>query len=170
MSKPEKIDVHIKYKDLEKEFTASLEETWLLLDKFFKEFLPQFEIANKLWLKVDIQQLAKDLNGIVAFSPEGANLLVPKNKLTDNEALSIWLLAQYLGNKLGLVNSDTLSKDELQVKLGKNGKITSTRLGELVKNGAVTKTDNEKFRITTFGIILAQKEIIQKIKAKTKAQ
>ncbi len=168
MNKQEKIDIRIKYKGLEKEFTASLEETWLLLNEFFKEFLPQFEIANKLWLKVDIQQLAKDLNGIVAFSSEGANLLVPKNKLTDNEALSIWLTAQYLGNKLGLINNDTFSKDELQVKLGKNGKITSTRLGELVKNEIIAKTENEKFRITTFGIVSAQKEIIPKIRTKLK--
>ncbi len=78
MSKSEKLTVHIKYKDVEKEFTAPLEEAWFLLDQFFKQFLPQFEIASKLWLKVDIQQLAKDLDGIIAFSPEGANLLVPK--------------------------------------------------------------------------------------------
>lgn len=169
MSKSEKLTVHIKYKDVEKEFTAPLEEAWFLLDQFFKQFLPQFEIASKLWLKVDIQQLAKDLDGIIAFSPEGANLLVPKNKLTDNEALSMWLLAYYLGNKLGLVKSDTLSKDELQAKLGKNSKITSTRLGELAKNDVVTKTDNENFRITTFGIALAQKEVIPKIKAKNKS-
>lgn len=168
-SKQEKINVHLKYKELEKDFSATLEETWLLLDQFFKEYLPSFEIAQKLWLNIDIQQLAKDLNGIVAFSPEGANLLVPKNKLTDNEALSIWLVAQYLGNKLGVVNSDSLSKDELQTKLGKNSKITSTRLGELVKNEIVTKTPDDKFRITTFGIVQTQKEIIPKIKAKTSA-
>lgn len=169
MSK-EKVNVHIKYKDLEKDFNASLEETWLLLDQFFKEFLPQFEIAHKLQLKIDVQQLAKDLSGIVAFSPEGANLLVPKNKLTDNEAISIWLLAQYLGNKLGVVKAETLSKDELQLKLGKNGKITSTRLGELVKNDIVTKIGSENFKISTFGIAMAQKEIIPKIKAKTNTQ
>ena len=168
-SKQEKIDVHLKYKELEKDFSATLEETWLLLDQFFKEYLPSFEIAQKLWLNIDIQQLAKDLNGIVAFSPEGANLLVPKNKLTDNEALSIWLVAQYLGNKLGVVNSDSLSKDELQTKLGKNSKITSTRLGELVKNEIAAKTADDKFKITTYGVVQTQKEIIPKVKAKTSA-
>lgn len=166
----EKVNVHIKYKDLEKDFNASLEETWLLLENFFREFLPKFEIANKLQLKTDIQRLAKDLAGIVAFSPEGANLLVPKNKLTDNEAILIWLLAQYLGNKLGLVENETLSKDELQLKLGKNGKITSTRLGELIKNDVLTKAGADNFRITTFGIVMAQKETIPKIKAKSHTQ
>lgn len=165
--KPEKVAVHIKYKDVEKTFSAIPEETWLLLNKFFNEFLPSFEIANKLWLSVDLQRLAKDCEGIIAFSPEGANLLVPKSKLTDNETLSLWLLAGYLGHKLGMVESDAVSKEELQAKLGKSGKITSTRLGELVKSDVVTKTADEKFRITTFGVAQMQKDTLPKIKAKT---
>jgi hypothetical protein len=91
---------------------------------------------------------------------------VPKNKLTDNEELLVWLAAHYLGNKLGLINYDSLSKDELQAKLGKSGKITSTRLGELVKNNSATKMADEKFRITTFGVLQLQKTVLSKIKSK----
>ncbi len=115
---------------------------------------------------VDLKQLANDLIGIVAFSSDGASLMLPKNKLTDNEALSVWLTAYYLGSKLGMVNSDSLSKDELQIKLGKSGKITSTRLGELAKNGLVQKTVDDKFRITTFGVVQTQKEVLPRIKSK----
>ena len=166
--KTEKITVQVKYKNLEKVFSGSPEETWLLLNKFFKDFLPSFEIANKLWLSVDVQQLAKDCEGLIAFSPEGPNVLVPKNKLTDNETLSLWLLASYLGHELGTLESDSLSKSGLQARLGKSGKITSTRLGELAKNCLVTKDDDERFRITTFGVNQIQKDILPRIKAKTK--
>jgi hypothetical protein len=165
--KPEKVTVNIKYKDVEKTFSATPEQMWLLLGKFFNEFLPSFEIANKLRLSVDLQQLAKDAEGLITFSAEGANLLVPSSKLTDNETLSLWLLASYLGHQLAMTANDALSKEELQSKLGKSGKITSTRLGELVKSDAVMKTADEKFRITTFGVAQMQKEIIPKIKAKT---
>jgi hypothetical protein len=166
-TKPEKIHVQIKYKDVEHQFWAEPQEAWLLLNQFFKDMLPSFEIAQKLWLNVDASQLAKDLNGLVAFSSDGASLLAPKDKLTDNEALLVWLAAYYLGYKLGLVNCDSLSKDELQAKLGKSGKITSTRLGELVKTEMVAKDAEDRFRITTFGVIQAQKEFIPKVKAKT---
>jgi hypothetical protein len=166
IAKPEKIHVQIKYKDIEHQFSAEPQETWLLLNQFFKDMIPSFEIAQKLWLNIDIAQLAEDLTGILAFSGDGASLLVPKNKLTDNEALLVWLAAYYLGNKLGLVNCDSLSKDELRVMLGKSGKITSTRLGELVKNDFAIKTVDEKFRITTFGVIQLQKEGLLKIKSK----
>lgn len=167
MSKPDKVDVHLKYKELEKDFTATLQETWELLDQFFKEYLPTFEIAQKLTLNVDLQQLAKDLEGIIAFSPEGANLMVGKNKLTDNETLSLWLAGQYLGNKLGLLTVESLSKEELQTKLGKSAKITSTRLGELIKNEYVIKTVDDRFKITTFGVMATQRDIISKVRAKT---
>jgi len=116
---------------------------------------------------VDNQQLAKDCEGLIAFSKEGSNLLVPGTKLTDNETLLMWLLASHLGHKLGILVVDTLTKEELRLKLGKSGKITSTRLGELVKNSSVNKTENEKFKITTFGVSLMQKEILPRIKSKT---
>ena len=161
------VTVRIKYKDVEKEFSGTIEEAWLLLSKFFNEFLPSFEIAKKLLLNVDNQQLAKDCEGLIAFSKEGSNLLVPGTKLTDNETLLMWLLASHLGQKLGILVVDTLTKEELRLKLGKSGKITSTRLGELVKNSSVTKTENEKFKITTFGVSLMQKEILPRIKSKT---
>ena len=165
-NKPEKILVQIKYIDAEQQFSAEPQEAWFLLNKFFKEFIPSFEIAQKLWLNVDVKQLAKDLNGIVVFSGDGVSLLVPKNKLTDNESLLVWLAAYFLGYKLGLVNSDSLSKDELRAKIGKSGKITSTRLGELVKNNFASKTADEKFRLTTFGVLQVQTEFLPRIKSK----
>ncbi len=167
--KPEKIQVQIKYKDFEQQFSAEPQEAWLLLNRFFKDIIPSFEIAQKLWLNIDIQQLAMDLKGIVAFSSDGASLLVTKNRLTDNEALLVWLAACFLGHKLGLINNDSLSKEELQTKLGKSGKITSTRLGELVKSELVTKDANDRFRVTIFGIAQTQKDVIPKIRAKASA-
>ena len=167
--KGEKIHVQIKYRDVTQEFSAEPQEAWLLLNGFFKEFIPSFEVARKLWLNVDLKQLAKDLEGIVAFSADGACLLAPKGKLTDNEALMVWLTAQHLGRELGLVGGDALGKDELQMRLGKSGKIVSTRLGELAKNGVVAKTGDEKFRITAFGVVQTQKEVLPRVKAKIKA-
>ena len=164
----EKVQVHLKFKDLEQQFSAQPEEAWLLINQFFKDLIPSFEIAQRLWLRIDIQQLAIDLEGVAVFSGDGAGLLVPKNKLTDNEALTLWLTTYYLGHKLGMASNNVLSKDELQLKLGKSGKITGTRLGELVKNGSVQKTSDEKFRITTLGVAQAQKEIIPRIKSKMK--
>ena len=70
--KPERITVQVKYKDVAESFSAgSVEEAWLLLNRFFSQFVPSFEIANKLRLSVDLEKLAKDLDGAAAFSAEG---------------------------------------------------------------------------------------------------
>jgi hypothetical protein len=47
-----------------------------------------------------VTQFARELNGIVAFSEDGVSLLVLKNKLTDNDALLVWLAAYFLEHKL----------------------------------------------------------------------
>jgi hypothetical protein len=164
--KPEKIKVQLKYKDIEKQFCAEPQEAWLMINQFFKDVIPSFNIAQKLWLSVDQQKLAIDLQGIVAFSNDGSSLMAPKNKLSDNEALLIWLTAQYLGHRIGVVSGDVLSKDELQMKLGKSSKIICTRLGELAKNGLVQKTIDDGFKITTFGLVQTQKEVIPRIKSR----
>jgi len=162
----DKITVNVKYGDVEKTFSGSLEDVWLSLGRFFGEFVPSFGVARRLVLSADLQMLVKECEGLIAFSKEGANLLVSKDKLTDNETLLLWLLAGYVGFQLGLVGGDSVSKEELQVRLGKSGKIVSTRLGELVKSDMIVKTDDDKYRITTFGVVQMQKDFLPKIKAK----
>jgi len=161
--------IQVKYKSIEKTFSGSVEDVWLSVNRFFAEFLPSFEIANKLTLNVDLQELVRDCENIIALADEGPYLMVPRNRLTDNETLALLLLASYVGYKLDKVGSDAVSKEELQLKLGKDSKITSTRLGELVKSEIAAKTADEKYKITTFGIVQIQKEMLPRIKAKIKA-
>jgi len=166
LSEARQVTVHVKYGDVEQTFTGSVEDVWLSLNRFFGEFLPSFDVAKRLVLSVDLQGLVKACEGLIGFSKEGANLVVGKDRLTDNECLLLWLLAGYVGFSLGLVGSDAVGKEELQARLGKSGKIVSTRLGELVKSDMVVKSADDKFRITTFGVVQMQKDIIPKIRAK----
>jgi len=166
LSGSRQVTVHVRFGDVEQTFTGSVEDVWLSLNRFFGEFLPSFEVAKRLVLSVDLQGLVKACEGLIAFSKEGANLLVSKDRLTDNETLLLWLLAYHVGNSLGFVSESAVSKEELQAKLGKTGKIASTRLGELVKSDMVVKTGDDRYRITTFGVVQMQKDIIPRIKSK----
>ena len=165
----DRMTIQVKYKSIEKTFSGSVEDVWLSVNRLFTEFLPSFEIANKLTLNVNLQELVRDCENIIALAHEGPYLMVPRNRLTDNETLALLLLASYVGYKLDKVGSDAVSKEELQLKLGKDSKITSTRLGELVKSEIAAKTADEKYKITTFGIVQMQKEMLPRIKAKIKA-
>ena len=110
--------------------------------------------------------LVEAREGLIDFPRKGVSLLVGKDRLTDNECLLLWLLGVSVGFCLGLVGSDVLGKEELVVRVGKSGKIVSTRLGELVKGDLVVKLAEDKYRITSFGLVQMQKEILPRIKAK----
>ena len=163
----ETITVHIKYQDVEQTFTGNVNDVWISINRFFSEMIPALEVARKAVLTVDLEKLIDDCKNIVAVAPEGPSLLVSKQKLTDSETLALHLLAAYIGNKLGLLNRDTLSKEELQARLGKSAKITSTRLGELCREGLATKNEEDNYKITTIGIKSLQ-EALPKIREKIK--
>lgn len=165
----DKLTVHITYKELEQTYSGKPEDVWTSIDKFFSQLLPTFEIAKRLTLHVDLQTLVSQCKGIIAFTAEGPTLLVPRDRLTDNETLSLLLLAAHVGSKLGKNQKDTLSKDALQAKLGKDMKITSTRLGEMTKAEMILKTDDDEYRITTFGLLQMQKDVLPRIQAKADA-
>ncbi len=160
------ITIQVTYKNVEKTFSGRVNDVWISINKFFSEFIPTFKISSRIILTVDLQNLIKDCTNIIAFTEESSHLLISSNKLTDNENLTLQLLANYIGHRLGVMESDTASKEELQARLGKSSKITSTRLGELVKRDMVTKTADGKYKITTFGIIQTQREVFPRIKAK----
>jgi GTP-sensing pleiotropic transcriptional regulator CodY len=146
------VTVHVKYKNLEQTFTGNANDVWVSINRFFSETIPAFDLARKITLTIDIKKLVEDFKSIIAIAPEGPQLLVPRQKLTDNDTILLNLLATYIGYKLGKLDRDWLTREELRAKLGKNMKITSTRLGELVREGMVLKTKDGNHKITTIGI------------------
>ena len=166
MSEDKKITVNVKYRDVEQTFSGNVNDVWVSVNRFFSEMIPALGVARKVVLTADFQGIIEDCKDVVAVAPEGAALLIPKAKLTDSETLSLHLLATYIGYKLGLLNSDAVSKEELRVRLGKSGKITSTRIGELIREGWVTKTGDDNYKITTIGIKNLQRDVLPRIRAK----
>ena len=156
----ETVTVHIKYLETEQTFTGDVNHVWVSVNRFFSEMIPALQIVKKALLTVDLENLIEDCKNIIAVAPEGPVLLVSRQKLTDSETLTLHLLATYIGNKLGL-SKIFLTKEELQATLGKNAKITSTRLSELCREGLATKTEEGNYRITTLGIKRFQEALPQ---------
>ena len=159
MSETGLVTVHVKYGSVEQTFSGNVNDVWVGVNKFFSELIPAFDVANKVTLTIDLAKLIEDFKDAIAIAPEGPEVLIPKEKLTDSENLQFHLLAAYIGYRLGKQSTDAMTKEELQVKLGKNMKITTTRLGELVKQGNVIKTSEGNYRITTIAIKKLQEEL-----------
>jgi hypothetical protein len=161
----ETVTVHIKYLETEQTFTGDVDQVWVSVNRFFSEMIPALQTVKKALLTVELENLIEDCKNIIAIAPEGPVLRVSKQKLTDSETLLLHFLAMYIGNKLGQ-SKDFLTKEELQAALGKNAKITSTRLGELCREGLATKTEEGNYRITTLGIKRFQEETLPEIREK----
>ena len=161
----ETVTVHIKYMDTEQTFTGEVNQVWVSVNRFFSEMIPALQIVKNALLTVDLEKLIGDCKNVIAVAPEGPVLLVSKQKLTDSETLTLHLLATYIGNKLGL-SKGFLTKEELQAALGKNAKITGTRMGELCRERYAAKTEEGNYRITTLGIKRFQEETLPEIREK----
>ena len=162
MTKNETITVHIKYQEFEQKFTGDPNQVWISINRFFSEMVPALQTIKKALLTVDLKILIEGCQNVIAVAPEGPVLLVSRNKLTDSETLTLHMIATYIGNRLGQSKED-LTKEEMQVILGKSAKITSTRLGELIREGCAIKTDEGNYKITTLGIKRFQKEDLPEI-------
>jgi len=162
----EKITVHIKYRDVEQTFIGNVNNVWVSVNKFFSQMIPSFDVAHKVLLTADLQKIIEDFKDVIALAPEGPELLISKRRLTDSEIIQLYLLAAYMGHKLGQLSKDSMSKEELQTRLGKSSKITSTRLGELCREGMAIKTEEGSYKITTIGINRLQEDALSKIREK----
>ena len=163
MGESTQISVHVNYGGVEQTFAGNVNDVWVSVNKFFGEMIPAFDIARKVTLTVDLAKLVEDFKDVVAIASEGPELLIPKEKLTDRETLQFYLLAEYIGFKLGKLPREEMTKEQLAVKLGKSMKITTTRLGELTKDGQIIKTDEDNYKITTIGIKRLQTETLSKL-------
>ena len=152
------VTVHVKYGEVETTFKGNVNDVWVSLNRFFSESVPAFDTARKMTLTIDLAKLVDDFKDIIAIAPEGSELLISKEKLTDSEALQLYLLAAYIGYRLGKLPREAMTKKELQTKLAKNMKIVATRLGELVKQGDVVKTEEGNYRIATKAVKRIQDE------------
>jgi len=165
LTEKDAVTVHIKYQETEQTFTGDPNKVWSSINQFFCEMIPALKTVKKALLTVDLESLIEDCQNVVAVAPEGPVLLVSRQKLTDSETLTLHLLAAYIGNRLGQ-SKEVLTKEELQAGLGKNAKITSTRLGELIRDGHATKTEEGNYKITTLGVRRFQEESLPEIREK----
>ena len=161
----ETITVNIKYQETEQTFIGDPDQVWITINKFFSEMIPALQTIKKITLTIDIESLITDREKIIAIAPEGTAILISKQELTDTEKLILQLLAAYIGGKLGKTKG-FLTQKELQVGLEKSPKITSTRLGELIREGLAAKTKEGNYIITTFGIKRFQEKRLPEIQKK----
>jgi hypothetical protein len=164
MEKEYSIDVSIEIGDKKARFTGTVDEVIRGLLKFLAEIYPAIEIASKLTLSIDLEEIVKKLEGIIAFSKDGINLLVPKEQFSIEELIIVYLLAQYVGYELSKFNTYSLSMTTLMSLTGSSAGTVAGRLSELVNRRLAERVSRGEYRITTMGIREYLEVISRKLK------
>lgn len=149
------------------DFEGSPEEVIKFLLKFLAEYYPTYELIKKLTITVDLEELLKKLEGIVGFSPEGAVITIPREKVSNlsiRDQIALHLVKNHVGNQLGVIDKASLSAAELLNIIGSRMGAIAGRLSEMVDEGLVERVGRAEYRITTYGLKHFSENILPKIK------
>lgn len=164
VSEEEKVEMLLRYRGMEIKLTGSSNEVTKAFLEFMSKMLPSFEVANRLVMNVDLDRLVRELEGIVALTPEGIIVMTPRDSLGERETILLYLLKTNLGHQLGKLEEDSLSLADILTETGGKPSTTAARLSELVNQGWVDRVGRGKYRITTFGVRSFQETVLPKLR------
>jgi len=169
-SEEELLEVVAKYRDLEIKFKGKPDEVIRSLLRFIQQTLPTYDLASKLTLTVDLEDLLDSVKGIIAFTPEGPVVTIPKEKIGgERDAILLHLIKTYIGYKTGRLEKDTLATSEIASLTGGKSSSVGARLSELVSSGWTERVGRGEYRITTLGVKNFIDEVLPKIKSEERA-
>jgi len=146
------LEVWIRYDKLEAKFSGSVDEVIRGVLEFIGKVYPSYELVSRLTLTVDFERLLRDLENVIAVTPEGLVITVPREMLSEREGIRLHLLRAYVGYRLGRLGKDSMSIGEiLAVTGGKAGAIAG-RLSEMVDEGWAERVSRGEYRVTTLGV------------------
>ncbi|MEM2341912.1 MAG: hypothetical protein QXX94_03170 [Candidatus Bathyarchaeia archaeon] len=159
------LELIVKYKDIEAKFTGSPEDVIRAFFGFMSKVLPAYDFASNLILTVDLEDLLKRIKGLIAFTPEGPVITIPRERLGgDRNVIILNLIKAYVGYKTGRLEKDSLSMSEIMALTGGKSGTIAARLSELTDIGLVERVGRGEYRITTLGVKFFLEEVLPKIK------
>jgi hypothetical protein len=159
------LEVSVKYKDMQVKFSGKTDGVVRSFFGFLNNILPGYEFVSGLTLTVDIEKLLKSLKGLIAFTPEGVVVIVPREKLGgERNIILLNLVKAYIGYKMNRLEKDSLSTAEIQALTGGKTGTVGARLSELADLGWVERVGRGEYRITTLGVKSFLDEVLPKIK------
>jgi len=164
------LELFVRYKDMELRFKGKPDDVTRSFLRFIQKILPTYDLASKLALTIDLEDLLKSLEGIIAFTPEGPVVMVPKERLGgERDAILLHLVKAYVGYRTGRLEEDSLSTSEIASLTGGKTSTIGARLSELVSAGQVERVGRGEYRMTTLGIRNFIDEVLPKIESGEKA-
>ena len=154
----------IRYGSLEKKITGVPEDVAKSVLSFLTSLLPQLELAARLVLSVDLNELVISCEGIVAITPEGVVMTVPTEGLADRELLLLHLAKEKIAEMTGKSKSDTVQASVLIAATKRSSGTVAGRLSELCAESLAERKGKGEYHITTLGLHIFQEQVLPKLR------
>jgi hypothetical protein len=161
------LEVTIKYGVLEKKIIGQPDQVAREVLAFLTKEIPELELASHLSLSVDLNDLAKDCEGILAVTPEGVVVTVPVDKLADRELILLHLAKASIAQMLGKSDKDFVQSAELIAATKRTAGTVAGRLSELCGESLAERKGKGEYRATTLGLHVFREQILSKLKSKS---
>ena len=161
------LEVTIKYGAVEKKIIGQPEQVAVEVLTFLTKEIPELELASHLSLSVDLRELAKDCEGILAVTPEGVVVTVPVDKLADRELILLHLAQARIAQMLGKSDKDFVQSSDLIAATKRTAGTVAGRLSELCGESLAERKGKGEYRATTLGLHIFREQILPKLKSKT---
>ena len=159
------LEVIIKYGTLEKKITGQPDQVAQEVLSFLNKAIPQLELASHLSMSVDINELAKACEGVLAVTPEGVVVTAPIDQLADRELLLLHLAKARIGQMLGKSEKDLVQSADLIAATKKSAGTVAGRLSELCGESLAERKGKGEYRITTLGLHIFREQVLPKLRA-----
>jgi len=159
------LEVVIKYGTLEKKITGPPDQVAQEVLTFLNKAIPQLELASHLALSVDISELAKACEGILAVTPEGVVVTAAIDQLADRELLLLHLSKARIAQMLGKSDKDFVQSADLIAATKKSAGTVAGRLSELCGESLAERKGKGEYRVTTLGLHLFREQVLPKLKS-----
>jgi len=170
VSEEGKVEVLVRYRGMEIKLSGTPNEVTKAFLDFMSKMLPAYEIVSRLVMSVDLDSLLRDLEGIIALTPEGIIVTAPKDNIGERELILLHLLKTSVGFQLGRLEEDAISIADILTQTGGKPSTTAARLSELVNLGWVERVGRGTYRLTTFGVKSFQETVLPKLKEGVKVR
>lgn len=150
----EELTIHIRYGDLEAEFSGSPEAVYHQVVAFLEQAIPAYSLAKKIQYSVELKDILERLKDYLAYNPEvGIFFLKDLNEFPFQDAIYFIALKNYLEYKLGKREKPNTSISDFSEYLTRiKRKTLSNRVAELSQGVMLKRLDRGDYAITIQGI------------------
>lgn len=162
MSERNLVKVHLEFGEIKADFEGEVNQVFESILRFLSQVCPAIEIVQKIIYMPDLINMMNNIVGILEITSEGP-LINPMIDLSAKNAICLALLGAYIGNRVGKLQKDTLSVNDLSKSTRKARKTISNDIPKLIESGLVEKVSEGEYRITQLGMRKAE-EIISALR------